>query len=404
MEAYRAYLDAISRRLEPELRAVALFSSDIPEARAEAAALTRDEFAWRKFLAYASRHQIVAHVLAGMRATEGLRAPDAVYDELRTTAKRVAKRSLLLASEALGTTPALEAAGIRALVMKGPALSSLLHGDYGVRPMHDVDVFVAKRDVRKLDETLRAMGFEWDDYDGEFSPRQRRALMYCSDDLIYRHPKKPYLLEAHWRLFDVGEAREDGETILRESVAREQATGTTWLTPKPETELLYLLDHGAKHQWMNLKWLHDVALYPRRVSVDWEEFGGLARRADAERTAAQGLALAEALTRAPAPEFARKAVVESRVVRSAIEDAIYALKEGDKLYPMRGWSRVLYYLTRLRLRRRVSSKVGMLVRKFLFQPRDWLAVPLPDFLFFLYFPLRPVIPIYRRLLKRDADR
>jgi hypothetical protein len=332
-----------------------------------------------------------------MRATEALRAPDDVYDKLKATAMRQAKRSLLLASEALKTTPELEAAGIRPLALKGPALSSFLHGDYGVRPMHDIDLFVAKAEARALDEFLRATGFEWDDYDGEFSPRQRRALMYCSDDLIYRHPNKPYLLEAHWRLFDAGEAREDGETILRESVAREQPTGTTWRVPKPETELLYLLDHGAKHQWMNLKWLHDVALYPRRAPVDWEEFLRLARRADAERAATQGLTLAEAFMRAPAPEFARTLVVESRVARKIVEGAIDAIVAGDSLYPMRGWSRVRYYLARLRLRRRLGSKVGMLVRKFLFQPLDWLAVPLPDFLFFLYVPLRPVIPIYRRL-------
>ena len=57
-------------------------------------------------------------------------------------------------------------------------------------------------------------------------------------------------------------------------------------------------------------------------------------------------------------------------------------------------------LAHLRFMRSLSRKKinWALILKYLTSPQDWKLLPLPSSLFFLYFPLRPFLFLWRRIV------
>ena len=69
----------------------------------------------------------------------------------------------------------------------------------------------------------------------------------------------------------------------------------------PETLMLFLCVHGAKHLWSRLQWLGDVARLARK-QPDWACIWELANEAGCARPVLLGLLLAHELLEAPVPE------------------------------------------------------------------------------------------------------
>lgn len=164
-----------------------------------------------------------------------------------------------------------------------------------------------------------------------------------------------------------------------------------------EDMLSYLLIHGAKHAWHQLKWLVDiVALLRRDPAPDWEVVAAIMISAGLGRPLAQGMLLVENLFSIPPPPAVLQ-VVESE--QSAPILAGYALQTllqpGHNPDPYR----LLQYL--LGLKKDFRYQWAVLTAEF-FCPTDWKTVPLPDTLFPLYFILRPILSVWRKL-RRNPD-
>ena len=80
-----------------------------------------------------------------------------MVDDARVTRSLANLRVDAVTAESVG---ALGAAGVRTIVLKGPAVARWLYDEPGERAYRDSDLLVAPRDLRRAQRTLRALGFE----------------------------------------------------------------------------------------------------------------------------------------------------------------------------------------------------------------------------------------------------
>jgi len=161
----------------------------------------------------------------------------------------------------------------------------------------------------------------------------------------------------------------------------------------PTDLLLSLCVHGAKHGWLRLFWLADIdALLHHPSTPDGARLLARARELGVDRMFLQAMLLAHRLYGSPVGPGVLAVAGSDRqagrlvdVASSAIEAPPDRWRGARSLHGILVMQRYVGGLRRgWRYRWRVL--VGSFVR-----PTDWGRVRLPDGLFFLYWPLRPLL-------------
>jgi hypothetical protein len=104
------------------------------------------------------RHQLVA--LVGTRLQAAGLLPEDLDPRVDERLQEDRLRALLFAGIGDQVLRSLEAAGIRALALKGYALAENVHGDAGLRRYGDIDVLVSPPDLERAVTTLAGLGYE----------------------------------------------------------------------------------------------------------------------------------------------------------------------------------------------------------------------------------------------------
>ncbi len=183
--------------------------------------------------------------------------PAVVVAELKRRAALQRLGGLALAGLAVELIPRFEAAGVRALVFKGPLLAAQTSGDPGGRGSGDLDLLVEPESVEDSIAVLEGAGFRR--LPG-YAPdqRQRRAWRYAlwaMKELPLA--RGPLLVDLHWALTNVQRQRPGFEAVWRER--QEIAIQDR---PVPTLSLAHALDHLAAHalddRWGELRALVDL--------------------------------------------------------------------------------------------------------------------------------------------------
>jgi hypothetical protein len=233
------------------------------------------------------------------------------------------------------------------------------------------------------------------------TPRQWRAYRERFADFSYIHQGHRLAIELHWRFFS-------GKSLFPLNPARVladswviQVAGTPVRAMARQDLLLLLCVHGAKHGWFRLFWLADIhALLLVCPPDEQRRLYALAREWRVDRMFLQALVLAYRLYRAPVePGLLVVAEAETHV-RRLVDGAMTAIdpppaqwsEQGARSLPVA--LSILAYSGRLKAgwRHWWSGVASIWVN-----PEDWRRFPLPDTLFFLYWPLRVILRLWSYL-------
>ncbi len=134
------------------------------DATARLAAWPHRTVEWPTILAEARRLRMTPLVYAGLCAGHSFRAnvPTHVREVLRRLACLAAIRAARLERVCGEVVAAATTAGIPVLVLKGPAMGSLVYPSAVARPLDDVDLLVAPANRDNLAEVLRSRGYRND--------------------------------------------------------------------------------------------------------------------------------------------------------------------------------------------------------------------------------------------------
>jgi hypothetical protein len=385
-------------RLTPEFRLLLASTWVAPAASAQSqagaiAAASNPAVDWNVFLALLDRHRVLAPPDLLGRVL-GPRLPDPVREQLASRKAEACRQALRQGAELIRLHNAFGAQGIEMIPIKGVMLSMQLYGDPAVRSSRDLDILVKPERLVDAGEVLEAEGYRCTDPDFELTPRRRRWILEHGPHFTYCHDGRRQLVELHWR-FPLWRRRHVAE--LWNCCATKAWMDTDFLTFSDEILLLFLCDHGAKHQWRRIKWLADVAaLLGRASGISWETVLALAGRLDLCRPLAQAGTLASWLYAIPLPEPLVGLIERQKSAGALAAAAVEAMRlDEDEQFalPERLKAGVAPRHLRERLPRLETLRAALL------STDEFKEFPLPDRWFWLYFPLRPLLWFYHHYLR-----
>src|SRR2546425_6731951 len=259
-----------------------------------------------------------------------------------------------------------------------------------MRTSGDIDVLAKKGDVPRLRNILVSSGY-----------RVTTTLHWNSDSACVRAREDEISFEApsgvsidvHWRLMPGYSASGFDRLTGWESLRTLPLAGREIQTLAPETLLLFLCAHGAKHMFERLGWICDIARFLHVTpDLDWAGIRAQSRRARALRQLSLGVHLAAGLLGAPAPELEHDLQVE-RLAR-AVENRLLA----GATPPAEAAESTRYSLRLLETSsQRLRYLAGLYVRP---SEAEYRALRLPPSLFFLYYPFRPIRLLWKHAIRR----
>ena len=357
---------------------------------------------WERFVAWGERHGVGPLVHRAMRQAGESSVPPAVQRRLQEAASFNARVVLLQIAEARGLIDALARAGIRSLAIKGPVLAAAAFGDPTARTSRDVDLLIDPERVSEADRLMANAGYRRVDPSFELTPRQFERYRRVRCQYGYRSRQNDLRVELHWRLTSNPRLLTFDDASLWSRPDPVRVGGIEFAT-LPRNELfLYLCVHGSTHVWFRLKWLADIAALLRRMDGhELEKIAALAAERRVERPFRQALILARGLLAAPVPASILAAAESDRIVQRMALAALRSIywhgspEEPGSTRWFNAWVSWQAYRLKPGWRYRWAEFKGQVAA-----PEDWARIPLPEPLAFLYFPLRPLSWLVRKLNSR----
>ena len=329
--------------------------------------LVRPDLDWDYLYRAAQRHGLLPLLHSHLH---GLAAVPADFRQrLQTHARANAVHNLQLGGELLQLLQLFDAHALPALPFKGPTLAALAYGNLALREFGDLDLLMPQSQLPRAKALLLERGYR---VAYPLSPRQEtaylrtiRQLPLLRDDgcvvelhtaLTPRAFRFPLETAGLWR-------RRGAVPVLGRPVP----------APAAEDLLLILCMHGAKHRWVNLGWVCDVAELLRACpAIDWRAVLRRARQVRGRRLLLLGLDLARRLLGTALPAGVERQVRADAVVGSLARDVCRRLfaEKGEKAA---GLASAWFHL---RVRERLGDGLAFAVSLALEPtPADWDAAP-----------------------------
>lgn len=343
---------------------------------------------WREYILLVDRHRTPALSCAALNRVPGISIPAQANDALQFRGQSCRVHALKLCMQLADALRLLNAAGIPAIPLKGQILSQQLYGDIGLRHAKDIDLEVPREQIARARQCLSNAGWQLQSSFFPMTPRQWQSFLNHEHSLDFTHQSSGYTLELHWN--------SQWETPEEAHARWARSTPATWQgcsirNMHPADRTLYLCCHGGSHLWFRAKWIGDIARAHTLDLLDWDSTWKLAQDSGHANVLASTLALLQNLYNLPIPGFVQpnQANPASQLVTLPLQ----ALENPNEPIQQIGLAKSLQRIRLDRYRRilwpRKNRRNGF--TDLFYARQDFKAVPLPDPLFWLYKPLRPIL-------------
>jgi hypothetical protein len=344
---------------------------------------------WGRFILLVKHHRVSAIIYDRLKKMDHSWIPANVFEALHHEYHNNIFRMLHLSGELEYICKLFAEHHIRTLLLKGPALAFDLYGDISLRTSKDLDILVNINELDQVNKLLLNQGYETED----IVLTAFNSWRWRQHHITYFHPYKRIYLELHWRL-NPGPCK---EPTFNELWERKKLNG---LTSYPvyglgEADLFcFLVSHGARHGWFRLRWLADIDILTRR-QIDWKSLSLFLKKYQLTMIGGQALKLASKLLDTPLNKEMKTIANRSRSGQLA-QFVLIFIKEKFDLHsnPPESIARYLKrYLFAMKSKR---QKLVFILNKFYPSPVDAQTLPLPKYIHFIYFPLRPILWAWRK--------
>jgi hypothetical protein len=120
----------------------------------------RQSVNWPALLELAEAHGVLGLAATRLRDCSEAAVPPKIAQELRERHRAQVLLTLRLTAEMFRLFDCLAAAGLEALVIKGPVLSARCYGDPEVRHFGDLDLIARDKDILRFTERMIGLGYE----------------------------------------------------------------------------------------------------------------------------------------------------------------------------------------------------------------------------------------------------
>ncbi|WP_379137767.1 nucleotidyltransferase family protein [Paenibacillus sp. sgz500958] len=387
-------LESRMKTLSGEMRLLLNLLSNYSSYMVEAADRPTDtrNINWDLFVELTVHHRIYPYLYPLLKKNrESLGVPVEIMQELQALYTRNTFQMLYFSGEMELLGRMFAENDIQCLFLKGPVLARDLYGDLSLRTSCDLDLLLPLELLERAEALLLQQGYIKDEY-------IRTVLndwKWRHHHFVYNHPDKGIKVELHWRLNPAPSLEPSfGELWSR------RRTSTLFKYPiyylGQEDLFLFLVAHGARHGWSRIRWLLDIKQLLLQ-SLDARKLMKLLKDNHFFHIGGQALTLAEELLAAPIDQ-GLKPMRQSEKSMKLAEEAMFYVERMINLHsgPLpeeedRYHKKHQYALLD------PSRKILFLLSTLFPYPEDAERLPLPKSLHFLYFPLRPVLWMWRKI-------
>ncbi|MDA3970412.1 MAG: nucleotidyltransferase family protein [Desulfobulbaceae bacterium] len=342
---------------------------------------------WPEFCMLCQRHGLLALALKVVRLCFADDFPAEFNRSGQQLAFRNATSNLSLTRALLELLELFSQHSIAVLPFKGPLLGQQLYGDIGLRHFGDLDILIARGDVKQAVVLVAESGFV-PEIDNVLSTIDQFSLQ--EDDLSFYRENDGCVLELHWDC--AGCYLATPLTLSAVDVSGfVSLAGRGVQSLSDEDLLVYLCVHGAKHVWERLEWLYSVAvLLDKYPEMDWDLVWIKACDWQCQRMLLLGLHLAHEFFGVDLPRKMQALINRDQrivVLEQQVRDVLFL--GTPKTFGVKKDFRFSSFHLRVRDSTFDTLRYGL---RLLFRPtiKEWQAWPLPGPLSFLYYGFRPL--------------
>ena len=308
--------------------------------------------------------------------------PQDVLLALRSKFQANAYKNLHLTAELLILLDVFKEKNIPVLPFKGPLLAISVYKQLAMRDFVDLDILVPKEFVVSAGDLLNACG-----YSPQFnlSAALTKSYINIGNEQMFKNTKKQITIDLHWHLLP--KPFPDNDTLVWSNCELVYYETNILQTLSAENLLLYLCEHGAKHSWSHLKFICDLAeLIRSHPDLDWDWILTQSGQRKTRRMLFLSLYLCQHLLDTVLPEKlcqqlpANQAVA---IIASQVQNQLFSpSKESGNIFKQRR-----IYINTLSWKDRLWVYLSTLITP---TPLELTAIPLPNWLFPLYYLIRPI--------------
>ncbi|WP_264447646.1 nucleotidyltransferase family protein [Bacillus cereus] len=348
---------------------------------------------WEVFLEQAVHHRVYPVIYQKLKQVDEELIPSHIVQTLNRKYKKNTFQMLYLSAEMERINKLCNENEIRMIFLKGPVLSQDLYGDISLRTSCDLDVLIPIQNLEEVEILLLEQGYVKDDYIQTIL----NDWKWRHHHITFFHPIKRIKVEIHWRL-NPGPGKEPGFEELWGSKRKSTLTSNSVYMLGKEDLFLFLVSHGARHGWSRLRWLVDIKKIVDQ-DLNWSEIHKLMRKYQMLHLGGQALILASQLLGVRLDERTMELVAKKHSKQLA-QEALFYFKQMINLHTDPVPEEVLTYHSRhLFSLMSNQQKILYIMSQLYPYPIDAKTLPLPKFLHFLYFPLRPFLCLWRKTKK-----
>jgi len=302
------------------------------------------------------------------------------------------RRNLWFAGELARIARHLDAKRIRAVPYKGPLLAECVYGDLALRNFSDLDFLIAPADLERGKQALAELGYRPSD---TYRSEIERFWLRFGYERAFDGPAGKYLVELQWRILPRFYAVDLPTEELVQRAVTASIGGQSVPTLSPEDLLLVLCLHGAKHLWMRLIWISDIAETVRSQKINYDVVVSRARALGITRILGVSFWLAQHVRETVLPKIAEEIIntdAQVKALGQLFADRLQRSATYD--FESSGYFRLI-----MKLRERQLDRWSYLWR-LAWTPgqADLASVRLPEPLFPLYRAVR-MTRLGRRMLR-----
>jgi hypothetical protein len=348
---------------------------------------------WNNFIDLAYSHGVLPVVYKNLKLfLEYL--PEDIFDRLKSDYKYIAKQNMLMSAELINITKLFEKNNITALSFKGPVLSSLAYGDILLRQYADLDILINEKDLYDVAQLLLDNGYFTD---VDISVLKNKIYLNIDNDFSF-FTKSGIHIELHWKLFRekiglniefASYVNDKNEVYIHKQKIKTLAN---------EALLVYLCIHGSKHAWERLEWINDIHMLLLHVDIHWPKVIKIAKEMDADISLYLGLYIVKNIFNVALPND-----IDNKINTLYIEDLandVYKFINNNLLNDESYMSYQQIKLFQSKLLNTYKKKFDHFLFHYVFITKnDYLAFPLPPYLTWLYYVIKPFRIIFKQIAK-----
>jgi len=365
-----------------------------PETAGRIKALLCEELDWKRLIATALQHRIVPLFCWHISNTCPEAVPNDILDQLKVHFENHTAHNALLSESLVEILDLFEQHQIPVIPYKGPVLATIVYGSFSsLRQFRDLDILVHKQDVLRAKDLLMSQGYR---PLRSLSPEEEGVELKSGYMYKFLHPEGVEV-ELHWGFTS---RRASFPVNLENIWTRLEPVyfkGKQVLSFTPEDLILLLCVHMARHSaravfWIRLQMICDIAELIRvNHEINWTEVMERAVKLRSRRMLFFGLLAASVLLGADLPEQVVHRLHREKSVKLLVSQLREKLFYKNDESPWKGVEALVYYLrTRESWLDRIRYLIPVVGELLTPNAKDRAILPLPSFLSFLYYIVRPI--------------